>query len=147
MTTTIIHVVFFQFKPELAAEERREVCKTPPWSDLSTTMAPPALYRMIATYHGADATLVQLCDQMLELKNRCMHPATAKPYIKSSVGGLDMSIEGMQDGLTHAFVVEFQSQEDRDYYVQEDPAHKAFVESMLQRLAKARILDFSPGVF
>ncbi|PNY27358.1 Uncharacterized protein TCAP_02718 [Tolypocladium capitatum] len=74
MATPIIHVVFFQFKSELAAEERRE------------------------------------------------------------------------DGLTHAFVVEFQSQEDRDYYVRQDPAHNAFVENVLQKLVQARIMDFSPGV-
>lgn len=33
---------------------------------------------------------------MLGLKARCVHPATEEPYIKSSVGGLDKSIEGMQ---------------------------------------------------
>jgi len=33
MAAPIVHVVFLQFKPELAAEERREVCETRP-SDL-----------------------------------------------------------------------------------------------------------------
>ncbi|KJZ76796.1 hypothetical protein HIM_03673 [Hirsutella minnesotensis 3608] len=108
----IVHVVFFQFKPDLAPTERQE-----------------------------------LCDRMLELKNSCLHPRSEKPYIRSSVGGLDRSIEGVQGGITHAFVVEFASQEDRDYYVHEDPAHRAFVELMLPKLVKAQIIDFSPGVF
>jgi len=33
---------------------------------------------------------------MLALKDKCLHPETKKPYIKSSVGGVDKSIEGMQ---------------------------------------------------
>lgn len=84
---------------------------------------------------------------MLGLKDVCLHPLSEKPYIRSSMGGLDMSIEGAQGGMTHAFVVEFASCEDRDYYIRQDPAHKAFVESMLPKLVQARIVDFSPGVF
>lgn len=50
-------------------------------------------------------------------------------------------------GITHAFVVEFESAEDRDYYVQKDPAHRAFVESVGSVLEKAQVIDFTPGVF
>ncbi|RDA91280.1 hypothetical protein CP533_6321 [Ophiocordyceps camponoti-saundersi (nom. inval.)] len=110
--TPIVHVVFFQFKPELTAMER-----------------------------------TRLCDQMLALKDSCLHPRSEKPYIRSSIGGLDKSIEGAQGGMTHAFVVEFASQEDRDYYIQQDPAHRAFVDHILPKLVKARIIDFSPGIF
>lgn len=52
-----------------------------------------------------------------------------------------------QHGSTHAFVVEFESEQDRDYYVNEDPAQASFVLEVLQKLDKATILDFSPGVF
>ncbi|PHH84223.1 hypothetical protein CDD83_2296 [Cordyceps sp. RAO-2017] len=108
----IVHIVFFQFKPELTAAERQKVC-----------------------------------DQMLALKDSCLHPESEKPYIQSSVGGLDRSIEGAQEGMTHAFVVEFASQDDRDYYVRQDPAHRAFVQHVLPKLVKAQIIDFSPGLF
>ncbi|KAG8405768.1 hypothetical protein J3458_021702 [Metarhizium acridum] len=37
-----------------------------------------------------------LCDKMLGLRNKCLHPASKRPYIKSSMGGLDRSIEGCQ---------------------------------------------------
>ncbi|EFY99988.1 stress responsive A/B barrel domain protein [Metarhizium robertsii] len=88
-----------------------------------------------------------LCDKMLGLRSKCLHPASKRPYIKSSMGGLDRSIEGCQHGSTHAFVVEFESEQDRDYYVNEDPAQASFVLEVLQKLDKATILDFSPGVF
>ncbi|KAL9102190.1 MAG: hypothetical protein Q9163_002638 [Psora crenata] len=84
---------------------------------------------------------------MLALKDECMHPATDKPYIKTSVGGKDNSTEGIQDGITHGFVVEFESEEYRDYYVAKDPAHLAFVKSIEEVVEKAQVVDFAPGVF
>jgi Stress responsive A/B Barrel Domain len=49
--------------------------------------------------------------------------------------------------LTHAFAVEFASEEDRDYYVRHDPAHLAFVKSVEAVVEKAQVLDFTPGIF
>jgi hypothetical protein len=43
--------------------------------------------------------------------------------------------------------VEFESAEDRDYYVRKDPAHLAFVKSIGDVIEKAQVLDFTPGVF
>ncbi|KAF5137220.1 Stress-response A/B barrel domain-containing protein HS1 [Metarhizium anisopliae] len=117
----VVHVVLFQFKDGQTPDQRRD-----------------------------------LCDKMLGLRSKCLHPASKRPYIKSSMGGLDRSIEGCQvlvlkrarqHGSTHAFVVEFESEQDRDYYVNEDPAQASFVLEVLQKLDKATILDFSPGVF
>ncbi|KAM4054880.1 stress responsive a/B barrel domain-containing protein [Hirsutella rhossiliensis] len=89
------------------------------------------------------------CDEMVGLAKACVHPATTKPYIKSVTGGKDISIEGMQNGMTHAFVVEFQSVADRDFYVKEDAAHRAFVEKYVAAsgavVAKALVVDFAPG--
>ena len=53
----------------------------------------------------------------------------------------------MKGGLTHGFVVYFESVEDRDYYVKKDPAHQEFVKSLGDIMAGARVLDFEPGVF
>ena len=41
---------------------------------------------------------------MLDLKDKCLHPTTEKPYIRSSIGGRDNSIEGMQVGVPYLFV-------------------------------------------
>ncbi|CAM1509130.1 Fc.00g028690.m01.CDS01 [Cosmosporella sp. VM-42] len=86
-------------------------------------------------------------DNMLALKTKCIHPDTGKPYIKASSGGINNSIEGMADGITHAFVVEFESVEDRDYYVKKDPEHLAFIKSLGGVLVKPQVIDFTPGVF
>jgi hypothetical protein len=42
--------------------------------------------------------------------------------------------------------VEFESAEDRDYYVQKDPAHLAFVKTLEGLLDKAHVVDFTDGV-
>jgi hypothetical protein len=107
---------------------------------------------------------------MLNLRENCIHPTTQKPYIKASAGGKDNSIEGLQvctvhvscncnlviwtmvvltakNGITHVFVVEFENEEDREYYVRSDPAHQAFVKSLDGVIEKAQVVDFTPGVF
>lgn len=103
---------------------------------------------------------------MLHLRENCIHPTTQKPYIKASAGGKDNSIEGLQvctrflqqppgsmvlltakNGITHVFVVEFENEDDREYYVRSDPAHQAFVKSLDGVIEKAQVVDFTPGVF
>jgi hypothetical protein len=49
--------------------------------------------------------------------------------------------------LTHGFVVDFRSAEDRDYYVKTDPAHQAFVASLGGLVNKLVVLDFIDGVY
>ena len=53
----------------------------------------------------------------------------------------------MQNGITHAFVVEFESSEDRDYYVNDDPIHNEFKKIAGKVLEKAQVIDFIDGVF
>lgn len=55
-----------------------------------------------------------------------------------------------QGGVTHAYVVEFHSEEDRDYYVNVDKVHSAYKEEVISYLLEGgstRIVDFTPGVF
>lgn len=104
---------------------------------------------------------------MLTLKDNCVHPTSQQPYIKSASGGKDNSPEGIQvsfpeipkdgklrgyftnarqNGITHAFVVEFASAADRDYYVQSDPSHLAFVKTLDGLIEKAQVIDFTDRV-
>ncbi|KAF2204255.1 hypothetical protein GQ43DRAFT_365022 [Delitschia confertaspora ATCC 74209] len=85
--------------------------------------------------------------QMLALKKTCKHPVTGKQYIKYISGGLDNSKEGLQNGMTHAFVLQFENTEDRDYYVDEDPAHAAFKKQAAAILEKSQVIDFKDNVF
>lgn len=41
----------------------------------------------------------------------------------------------------------FYSNEDRDYYVETDPAHQAFKDSVASVVEKAQVIDFQEGVF
>lgn len=52
-----------------------------------------------------------------------------------------------QGGMTHGFVLHFSSLEDRDYYVEKDPAHAAFKKAVAEVLEKPLVLDFTDGVF
>ncbi|KAF5008541.1 hypothetical protein FDECE_5197 [Fusarium decemcellulare] len=85
--------------------------------------------------------------KLFALKDNCLHPTTNTPYIVSLKGGKDNSPEGLQGGLTHGFVAEFKSAEDRDYYVKKDPAHQAFIATLPALLEKVVAVDFTDGVF
>jgi hypothetical protein len=52
-----------------------------------------------------------------------------------------------KNDITHASVVEFANQEDRDYYVQKDPAHQEFIKSLDVVIEKAQIIDLTGSVF
>ncbi len=43
--------------------------------------------------------------------------------------------------------MEFQSVADRDYYVDRDPFHQQFVNSLGPYVAGAQVIDFVPGMF
>jgi len=92
-------------------------------------------------------TIHDVCSRMLGLRTQCIHPTSQKPYILSSSGGRDNSPEGQQGGFSHGFVVEFENEEDREYYLEKDPAHLAFVKSLEGILERARIVDYEPGAF
>ncbi|KEY74671.1 hypothetical protein S7711_09898 [Stachybotrys chartarum IBT 7711] len=85
---------------------------------------------------------------MLDLANNCLHPSTGKPYIKSIRGGKNNSPEGLSADRTHAFIVEFESLQDRDYYIETDPAHKEFIQHVTPLLdTGAIVVDFQDNDF
>ena len=84
---------------------------------------------------------------MLALKDTCLHPTTQKPYVVSASGGVDNSPEGKQGGFTHAFVIEFASAEDRDFYAHKDEVHQAFVQKIGGLVDDVRVMDYEKGVY
>jgi len=88
------------------------------------------------------------CHRMLALRQNCIHPTTKQPYILDSSGGRDNSPEGHQvGGFSHGFVSHFASEEDRRYYLEEDPAHLAFMEDVGAIVQNVRVVDYTPGEF
>lgn len=66
-----------------------------------------------------------------------------QPYIVDIVGGKEnMSKEPLATGMDAAFVVTFQNFADRDYYVEKDPDHAAFVNYVVPMVASGKIFDF-----
>lgn len=56
-------------------------------------------------------------------------------------------IDGYQAVYTHGFVVEFETDQDRRFYLERDEAHKAFVSGVKERIERIGVLDFEGGVF
>ncbi|KAI1166045.1 hypothetical protein F5B18DRAFT_649132 [Nemania serpens] len=89
----------------------------------------------------------EACNEIIELPTKCLHPTTKAHYVKSLGGGKDHSIEGWQNGFTHCFLSRFETEEDRKYYVEGDPAHLGIVDTLVPRLEKIQVLDFTPGAY
>jgi hypothetical protein len=58
--------------------------------------------------------------------------------------GVNNSPEGLNEGLTHCFLVTFKGEKDREVYLPH-PAHKAFVDQLLPHLDKAVVVDYFVG--
>lgn len=61
--------------------------------------------------------------------------------IKDYEWGTNSSPEGLNQGLTHCFLVTFSSDKDRDEYLVH-PAHVAFVEVLKPYLDKVTVVDY-----
>jgi hypothetical protein len=53
----------------------------------------------------------------------------------------------IQNGFTHAFVLEFENEEDRNFYAKQDEAHLAFVATLEGLVDVAQVLDYTPGKY
>ncbi|MCB0664214.1 MAG: Dabb family protein [Saprospiraceae bacterium] len=84
-----------------------------------------------------DATTDQvkmICEAFANLPNEISQ-------IKGFEWGENNSPEGLNQGLTHAFVLTFHSDEDRDDYLVH-PAHKAFGKKLGPILDKVTVVDY-----
>jgi len=48
--------------------------------------------------------------------------------------------------MTHGFVMEFDNEEDRMYYLKKDPEHLRFVKSLDGLVTNVTVVDYVPGV-
>ncbi|RMY98721.1 hypothetical protein D0864_04288 [Hortaea werneckii] len=80
------------------------------------------------------------------LRTKCLHPETGKPYMLSMRMGKNRSWEPFSKGMTHAFVLEFASQEDLDYYLLHDPVHREFSQNAGPLIEDSLVVDIRDGV-
>ena len=90
--------------------------------------------------------------RFFDLKNTAQR--AGKPYIDSIVGGEQRSGEALDEGFDHGFIITFQSEGDRNYYVGSpiisvspyyDKAHESFkryISSLLAADRGALVFDF-----
>lgn len=71
-------------------------------------------------------------------------PAGTRDPGSATIQASDMR---QQNGMSHAFILRFNTNEERDYYVKEDPAHQAFKEAAAAVVEKTIVVDFQEGVF
>ena len=63
------------------------------------------------------------------------------PQVHGFEYGTNNSPEGLNEGLTHAFLITFKSEADREAYLPH-PAHQQFVEVLKPHLEKAVVVDY-----
>ncbi|KAB2571892.1 hypothetical protein BFW01_g8175 [Lasiodiplodia theobromae] len=80
------------------------------------------------------------------LQQQCLHPLTGRPYMLSMRMGKNRSWEPFNKGMTHAFVLEFASQDDLDYYLTKDPVHLAFSRAAHPLIEDSVVVDIRDGV-
>lgn len=80
----IVHIVLFKLKSSLDEAGRKDV------SEHSTRGEQEVLLNVVQLKQ------TKFCDDMLSLKDTCLHPSSNRPYIVSSSGGEDNSPEGAQ---------------------------------------------------
>ncbi|KAI6914685.1 hypothetical protein KC318_g1034 [Hortaea werneckii] len=85
-------------------------------------------------------------DTFQSLQTKCLHPDTGKPYMLSMRMGKNRSWEPFSKGMTHAFVLEFASQEHLDYYLLHDPVHREFSRNAGPLIEDSLVVDIRDGV-
>ncbi|KAI5824537.1 hypothetical protein K523DRAFT_420719 [Schizophyllum commune Tattone D] len=101
-------------------------------------------FNLIPSLSEADSKAV--FDGIFNLKPTCVKP-DGKTYIRSIKGGKQNSKEGADKGIKWVFIVEFENEEDRDYYVHTDLVHAALAKTLISQVADIAVLDFTEGVF
>ncbi|KAF7184595.1 hypothetical protein CNMCM7691_005779 [Aspergillus felis] len=82
----------------------------------------------------------------LALQHKCVKPDTGRPYMKSMKAGKNRSWENFSKGMTHGFVLEFENQDDLDYYLMQDPVHLQFSKDAAPMIEDSVVVDIKDGV-
>ncbi|KAF1963037.1 hypothetical protein CC80DRAFT_398404 [Byssothecium circinans] len=94
------------------------------------------------------AQVDEICRALIALSEKCVRPTSKEPYVKGLKGGKNALPELFSvRALYSRLCMEFDNQEDLDYYTNEDPAHRAFSKFVQEFVADFKGADFQPGVF
>jgi hypothetical protein len=117
----------------------------------------PPITHIVIFQYKSDTTTAQKNDiacAFLALRTACLSPndnpnftSAGSPYILDIIAGSNNSSEEPARGYEHAYIVTFSSGPQRDYYVNQDPAHDAFKKKVGPLLEKVVVTDFTDGVW
>jgi hypothetical protein len=146
---SITHVVFFGFKPTVSQEQIEDVSVINVYINTSiryVCLTSTGLQK--APKFGARVHPPNLFQTVHQVSQSWWKQFSRRPCgIVSTVHHLLVTTNPRQNPFTHAFVVEFESAEDRDYYVDKDPAHTEFKKFIFDLLGHIQVVDFEPGNF
>ncbi|KFZ13317.1 hypothetical protein V502_06684 [Pseudogymnoascus sp. VKM F-4520 (FW-2644)] len=144
---TIIHIVLFEFAADADAEAVNDICKR--MLNLSNTCRHPE--------NGQQYVFNGMGGKNNSPEGHDVSCSSCAAVLAATGGGPGLGVEGKkgtgdkanagQGGLTHAFISHFVSEADRKYYLEKDPVHLAFVESVKPLVKQVRSVDFEDGVF
>jgi hypothetical protein len=103
-----------------------------------TTEAPAQVLRHIVLFRfkaGASA------EDIRKIENAFSALPSKIDLIYGFEWGTDVSVENLQKGFTHCFVVSFRNEADRDAYAKH-PAHLAFGELLKSSLDETMVVDY-----
>lgn len=84
--------------------------------------------------------------RFLALQQECVKPpspgGTPLPYIVSIETGKATSHEGFDHGMVDGFLVTFKSEEEHNFYIDDDPVHKEFQRFVSPKLDKEGVFVF-----
>lgn len=103
----IVHVELFEFKPLATQEEVQDVSSLNSFLFRPSSSGPPLPVLPSRSFQESDAKATlnrhardrktdcekrkkKVCDRMMSLKDRCTHPKTHLPYLKTAIGGANV---------------------------------------------------------
>jgi hypothetical protein len=106
--------------------------------DLATTQEPDSLLRHVVLFKFKDTSTPE---QVREVQQAFSALPGQIDAIHDYEWGTNVSPENLAQGYTHAFLVSFRSEADRDAYLPH-PAHKEFGRVLGPHLDKVLVVDF-----
>ncbi|GAA5823782.1 hypothetical protein JCM11251_003292 [Rhodosporidiobolus azoricus] len=93
----------------------------------------------------SEAERHHIASRFSALQDQCVH--NGRWYVNVQ-GGKQISPEMTKaTGYHHAWIVTFDSTEERDYYLDKDPAHQAFKREVGDKLEESFVFDLRNGGF
>jgi len=125
----------------ISVHETQRVCDEPSGATCTRVVeakAPARVLRHVVLFQFKEGTGAE---EIRKIENAFNALPSKIDRIYGFVWGTDVSVENLQKGFTHCFLVSFLSEADRDAYAKH-PAHVAFGEMLKPVLGDVMVIDY-----